>query len=92
VLWKFFPFSLQCTISLAIDLFDPTDLSIHQADLDTVRVIGRIGQDVFDDSFNKFSAGLILLAHDAHAHTGFDVGTYGSVNIDCVVQSASLKS
>ena len=77
---------------LTNDLFHPPDLPIHQADLDAVRVGGRIGQNVFDDPFNKFAAGLVLFAHNAHAQTGFDVFSKGTVHNSCVVQSASLKS
>ena len=38
-----------------------------------MRVVGRVGQDVLDDPFDQFAAGLVLLAHDAHAKTRLNI-------------------
>jgi len=66
---------------LTYDLLDPPDLPIRQSDLDAVRVGERIGQDIFDDPFNKFTAGLVLFAHDAYAQPGMDIFSQCAVHM-----------
>jgi hypothetical protein len=68
-------------ISLLLnDLFDPSHLPIHQADLDAVRMIWRLGENILDDAFGQFACALILFQDDQHGHAGFDAGAGLSVH------------
>jgi hypothetical protein len=66
--------------SLLHDLFDSSHLPIHQADLDAVRMIWRLGENILDDAFGQFACALILFQDDQHGHAGFDAGAGLSVH------------
>ncbi len=49
------------------------DLSVGEADFYAVRVIARIGQQIFDDADGLFAGALVLFEDDGDAHSGADV-------------------
>ena len=49
-----------------------------------MRVAGGVGQDVLDDPFDQFAAGLVLLAHNAHSKTRLDVFSLGAIHTQIV--------
>ena len=62
------------------DLFHPPHLPVHQTDLDAVRVIGRLGKDVLDDTLGEFAGSLILFQDNQNRQAGFDVRAFLSVH------------
>jgi len=62
------------------DLFYASNLSIHQADLDSMRVIRRLGEYIFHNALGQFARALILFKNDQYGHAGFDVGAGLSVH------------
>ena len=57
------------------DLFDTPHLPTFQADLDSMRMMWRFGEDLFDDALGQFASALILLQDDEHGHARFDIGS-----------------
>jgi hypothetical protein len=54
------------------DFLHTAHRAVGETDLDAMRVIGRIGEDVLDDSLGKFPRTLILLQDDAHSRSPLD--------------------
>jgi hypothetical protein len=61
-------------MSLFQNLFNPAHLPIGQANLDTVGVRDRFGEDIFDKTPGQLPTALIFFQHDGY----FDSGSYVS--------------
>ena len=55
------------------NLFHAPDLPALQTDLDAVRMIRGLGEDVLDDAFRQLAGALILFQDDQDLHPWFDV-------------------
>ena len=55
------------------DRLDPAYLAVFEADLDAVRMGGRLGQELSDDAFRERACALVLFQDDMHPHAGLDV-------------------
>ena len=53
------------------NFFYSANLPICKADFDAVRVVGRTGENIFDDAFGQFACTLILFEDDHHRGAGF---------------------
>jgi hypothetical protein len=62
-------------------LLNPSDQAARQADLDTMRVGGRFGQDALDNAIRQFSGKLVLFQNDADFQARLDVATNGTVHL-----------
>lgn len=51
--------SLGCGSGVGENIANPAHLAVHQTDLDSVRVGGGVGEDVFDDPGRPFSRSLV---------------------------------
>jgi hypothetical protein len=52
---------------------NPADPAIFQPDLDSPRVKGGAGEDVFDDSFGKLPGSLVLFQNYRDCKSGMDI-------------------
>ena len=59
-------------------LFHTPNPAIHQADLDAMRMRGRMGQEVFDHAFSQLSGRLVLLQDNPDPQTRCELGTRGN--------------
>jgi hypothetical protein len=65
---------------LGVNFFDPTYLPVFQTDFDAVRVLRRLGKDVFNGPFCKLAGPLIFLQDDGDFETRSDVFAVSSVH------------
>lgn len=57
------------------DFLHAADLTVGEANLDAVRVVWRICEQVFDHAGGLFTGALVLFEDDRDGHSGADVGS-----------------
>jgi hypothetical protein len=77
----------------AKDLFYPAHVAVYQANLYSVRMCGRVSQNVLDYSFREISGFLVSFQHDRDPHPGLYIRTFRSIHdIILSVRSDSCNS
>jgi hypothetical protein len=72
--------SFDRNISFFDDLFDTPYLSILQTDLDAMRVVRGLGENILHNAFGEFTCTLILFQDNKDSASGFDIGAGLSIH------------
>jgi hypothetical protein len=67
----------------------PADLSIGQPDLDTMGMIGRIGQDLSDNTPGQSAGSLVFFQHDINFYSGSNICPVSSIHY---LRSLTIKA
>jgi hypothetical protein len=73
------------------DLFNPAHLSVSQADLYSVGMIGRFGKEIFDNPSGQIAGALVFFQHDVDFEARFDVYACAAIHADAPLSSRLLS-